>query len=524
LIGRLGALAPRLALVQKEFEAQLEQSGACSLVRRAMLAITPGAAGLAFSEGGTVATFEEEIGYQGRRLAKLGLTPARVRQLLACYDSLLAKHLPAAKSRKKATHEALQNLRMLVSHNLDRAFHKVREAESAAISDLFRGELESSSSAEVAGRCLEVLCAYTRASAGRAWLLDGARRAWTLVGNYPTPRVSDIEILHKTSTISSGKTTAAYRKAHCYLKAAKSGSAWLDPGWARKQRTVWRIPLFSHGALLGAFEFGFDRQCPWLPRELEVLQGAAKLCAMAVERADLLEELATREREVRRLAERMVEIEEAERRRLCRELHDESGQSMLCLRLQLEMLERAIGPEGNPWRERLAGLRDYTDKSLEEIRRVIAALSPAVLEEKGLAAGIRQLLTRFRQMQTATVYEHVPSRLDLPNPMQVVVYRLVQEALNNIAKYAQATTVKLSVEIADGALRVHVEDDGVGFGSTSVQSSLEHFGLAGMKERVSLFGGKLSITSVPRAEAVAGSAGTTIRIELPLPEEASSAA
>src|SRR6202023_3495334 len=106
---------------------------------------------------------------------------------------------------------------------------------------------------------------------------------------------------------------------------------------------------------------------------------------------------AAREEQVRQLAEHMLHVEEIERRRISRELHDEAGQSLLCIRLQMEMLEQT------EWIRKLREARDLTERTILEMRRLIAALSPAVLEQLGLGAALRQLVNRFRRLHPIRV-------------------------------------------------------------------------------------------------------------------------
>jgi glucose-6-phosphate-specific signal transduction histidine kinase len=228
----------------------------------------------------------------------------------------------------------------------------------------------------------------------------------------------------------------------------------------------------------------------------------------------------------------MVEVEEAERRRISRELHDEAGQGLLCIRLQMEMLEQELPPVNRTMKERLSALREMTEHTIIEIRRLIAALSPAILEQMGLAAALRQLVGRFRGIHSAQVHIDLPRRLDLPKKVEQIVYRLVQEIFNNIAKYSLASAVNLSLETSDGRLRLKVEDDGVGFDVEEAFARSNCFGLSGLRERVALLGGTLVVKSrrrMPGEGAPGGFGanlaigqigedrhGTAIRIELPL--------
>ena len=152
------------------------------------------------------------------------------------------------------------------------------------------------------------------------------------------------------------------------------------------------------GRTAGVMQFGFINAYEWLPREQELLAAAAERCLMAAEKARLMEDLAQREEQVRRLAEHMLHVEEMERRRISRELHDEAGQSLLCIRLQLELLEQAMPEKELAWRAKLGEARDLTEHTILEMRRLIAALSPAVLEQLGLGAALRQLVNRFQRL------------------------------------------------------------------------------------------------------------------------------
>ena len=134
-------------------------------------------------------------------------------------------------------------------------------------------------------------------------------------------------------------------------------------------------------------QFGFSKHYEWLPREQELLAAAAERCLMAAEKQRLMEDLAQREEQVRRLAEHMLHVEEMERRRISRELHDEAGQSLLCIRLQMELLEQDLPESAGEWKTKLREARDLTERTILEMRRLIAALSPAVLEQLGSRSG-----------------------------------------------------------------------------------------------------------------------------------------
>lgn len=215
-----------------------------------------------------------------------------------------------------------------------------------------------------------------------------------------------------------------------------------------------------------------------------------------------------REREVRRLEAMARRAEERERRRIGRELHDEAGQSLLLLRLQLEMLERDA-PEA--LRARFGEARGTAETIIRELRRIVAALSPAVLERLGLSAALRHLASRFRDRSPGAVRVRIAPGLDaLPVETQEVIYRVAQEGLQNVAKHARATRVNLSVEPADMCIRLRLADNGAGFDTERADRQPMCFGLAGMRQRAELLGGKLLLRSAPGR-------GTVVTLYVPAP-------
>src|SRR6185295_1423241 len=272
----------------------------------------------------------------------------------------------------------------------------------------------------------------------------------------------------------------------------------------------WSVPLVAHGSMSGVIQLGFSTERSWLPRELQLLDAAVEQCLLAAEKARLMEDLAAREEQVRQLGEHMWQVEEEERRRISRELHDEAGQSMLCIRLQLEMLEKALPPSLIEPRAKLLETIDITEKTIIEIRRIIAALSPAVLEQLGLSAALRQLTSRFGRLHRARVKLHLSSKIRrLPRETEIITYRLVQECFNNIAKHSSATLVNIHLNSTDTYVELRVEDNGVGFRVEEALERRNSFGLLGMMERVELLGGAFDVQSIPTK-------GTKIKVQLPI--------
>jgi two-component system sensor histidine kinase UhpB len=269
-----------------------------------------------------------------------------------------------------------------------------------------------------------------------------------------------------------------------------------DPQMLGRYASYWSFPI-GQAALL---QLGFAGPYPWLPREASLLHALTERCRQAIEKARM-------EGEIRRLEAEARCAEEEERRRIGRELHDEAGQSLLALRLRLEMIERDAAAEIRP---RLAEARGIAEHTVEELRRIVAALSPSVLERLGLNAAIRQLAARFRKMHPAAVRMRVSGSWEgLSRQSQEVIYRVAQESLQNIAKHSQATRVNLLLQSTDKKIRLSVSDNGAGFANGAALSKPTSFGLAGMRERAALLDGDLAIRSTP---------GKGVTVELKLPQ------
>ncbi len=465
-------------------------------IRMALACITPGAAARILASGQPPLKFIEQVEYNGRRLAKLNLPPSSIVEALQEYDRLLTPMLRKLLPNEYANFQWVrEQLHFCVILTLNNAYYQVREAETQAFYELFRVELESRKLDELLRRFLDALVQVCHADAGHLYLLNDKRSAWVLRAQAQTRGQDKPTLLEVPNGRARMRTLAHSRQIE--LKDAGLGTLLLEPAWKGRFQTVWSIPLATGGRTAGVMQFGFSKAYEWLPREQELLAAAAERCLMAAEKARLVEDLAAREEQVRQLAEHMLHVEEIERRRISRELHDEAGQSLLCIRLQMELLEQAIPSVHAEWIGKLREARDLTERTILEMRRLIAALSPAVLEQLGLGAAMRQLVNRFRRLHPIRVKLLLGRLGRLPQHTEIIVYRLVQECCNNIAKHSAASNVNISVSSADGWVRLAVEDNGVGFRVEEALARKDSFGLSGMRERVALLGGRFEIRSYP---------------------------
>jgi signal transduction histidine kinase len=203
---------------------------------------------------------------------------------------------------------------------------------------------------------------------------------------------------------------------------------------------------------------------------------------------------------------RVVAGQEVERRRLARELHDETGQALTSILLGLRAVDEADKKEGVTGA--VAALRELVVATLQDVRRLAVQLRPKALDDFGLVPALERLVQTFSESSGIRV--ELEARLGderVPNDVETTVYRIVQEALTNVVKHAEATSVSILLVRRDASITVVVEDNGRGFDTHAVSS--DSLGLDGMRERVELHEGRLTVETAPGS-------GTTIRIEVPL--------
>jgi len=199
---------------------------------------------------------------------------------------------------------------------------------------------------------------------------------------------------------------------------------------------------------------------------------------------------------LRHLTSKLLTAQEDERGRLALELHDDLGQSMAVLKMQLRAIQRKAPPESAEVRD-LEHSLNFSNEIIERIRRLSRNLRPTILEELGLTAAVKYLFEEFCQdIQVALDLDD--ARELLPLEAQLNIYRIFQEAFSNIVKYAQASRVSVSIKKQDGKVTFQVEDNGKGFDPQKVihaNITDRGLGLTAMGERARILGGSLQIWS-----------------------------
>ena len=214
----------------------------------------------------------------------------------------------------------------------------------------------------------------------------------------------------------------------------------------------------------------------------------------------------------RKYLSRIIDAQENERRRISRELHDEIGQALTAIKFNLDMIDKDLPQTSSTLRERLGEAKSLSNHTLAAMRQLSMDLRPTMLDDLGLIPTLRWYVQNFSNRSNIhSHFQAIGFDEKLPPQIETAFYRIVQEALNNISKHAEASQVEISLEQRDSAIYVSIMDNGRGFDLDKVlhpESPERGFGIIGIQERVSLLGGKIDIQSSPGF-------GTQISIEIP---------
>jgi signal transduction histidine kinase len=248
---------------------------------------------------------------------------------------------------------------------------------------------------------------------------------------------------------------------------------------------------------------------------MHLLQALAAHAAIALENARLFQEAQVGRERLLELTKQVVTVQEEERRRLSRELHDETGQDLTALRITLSLMGDDVPGDAAVLRQRLGEAVTLTDSVADQVRQLAQGLRPPVLDALGVNSALEGFCRDFgRRTRLAIEY----SGEDLPLPPETVgihLYRFLQEALTNVSKHARAHRVQVALDAVDGMIRLVVEDDGVGFDldAWKSQGSGAGIGLFSMRERIEQLQGRLEIVSRPGR-------GTRLVARIPISEGA----
>jgi signal transduction histidine kinase len=273
------------------------------------------------------------------------------------------------------------------------------------------------------------------------------------------------------------------------------------------------LPVISRNAVSGTLSLA-----SYLPKKFEwetvnLLRSMCEAIGIAVENSRTAQSLEEANKIRVQLLEKLITAQEEERRRISRELHDDASQSLAALALNLEGLADKLPPRSRDARQKLDILKEQAIHTLEGIRSLALELRPSVLDDLGLPMAVDWYARDYMAKRGLDVDIQVAGQgVKLPPYTETMLFRIIQEGLTNIVKHAEASQVKVKLQLNNSTATVQLEDDGIGFdvkAALSGEGMRQNLGLHGMSERATLLGGTLTIQSQPGQ-------GTSLRVEVPL--------
>ncbi|MBI4785821.1 MAG: GAF domain-containing sensor histidine kinase [Chloroflexi bacterium] len=288
-------------------------------------------------------------------------------------------------------------------------------------------------------------------------------------------------------------------RATAYATDAKTGTAMIA------------VPIFAQDEAIGALCLAHRAAFSNYP----VMQTLARQIGIAIENAGLYAQVQEKEDLRGHLLERAVAAQEEERKRIARELHDETGQTLTALAVGLGGVEETIPKDPALAKRQIAELKLLSMNAIENLRQFVSDLRPALLDDMGLVSALRWFAQQYADRSKVHVdIEVLGAKRRLPSQVETVLFRIAQEGLNNVGRHARANTAMIRLEFADGSVLLTVEDNGRGFVVSEVMGtqSKRAWGLLGIQERIELVGGKFKIESEPGH-------GTKVMVEIPVNSE-----
>ena len=454
------------------------------------------------------AAFYNNLQHFGKRLAKLKVNARVVSRSLEIYQQLIDPYLEKIfpPTRLAEVLAAMETLSWASYVAVSGAYFDAQKDQAEALLAVLDAELSAGNLHALLARVLEITTGTFGAAVGLVLLKEPEHQMLRVQAQAGFGEdLDDPGVAIAVGEGFSGEIARTGEPGILPDLTASHGN--LHPILQGKAQAFWGVPLKSGEAVIGVLLIGFPKPYEWLPTELEMLRAIADRSALAIDRAGMTDALREREMRIAELSGHLLRVQEEERKRISRELHDETGQALMVIRLYLGMLEGAVGTRSA--RTKIRETLEVVDRTIEGIRRIIGRLSPLVLQELGLIAAVRKEAKDLAKSGGVKARVTVsPEFGRLPATVETAVYRVVQEALHNVAQHAAANTVTIELRRDGDLVRLMVEDDGVGI-TAKPKAGRQTFGLAGMYERIGNIGGKMKVTS-------ARGKGTRIEVNAPI--------
>lgn len=280
-------------------------------------------------------------------------------------------------------------------------------------------------------------------------------------------------------------------------------------GQAGERRHCWIfLPFVVGERVIGYYLLGKDRAVCYTDEQLKLAEALVSQAVVAIHNAWLFQQVSDAHKRMQQLSHRLVEVQENEKAYIARELHDEAGQALASIMVQLNLLSETA-PDPHELKRRLEELERAVSTIMENLHAMAISLRPASLDHLGLGPGLRQYVEEFgSRFNIQAKYEQIGGDKRFPHEVENALFRIAQEALTNVARHARASQVDVLLAEIGSKLSLVIEDNGRGFFPERMETS-GHFGLIGIQERVDMLGGRLLIESKPNK-------GTSLRVEIPL--------
>ena len=395
------------------------------------------------------------------------------------------------------------------------------DRELALLRELIQAASSGPGVEPLAAAAARIITAATDSDVCFVHVLDDTERSLTLAGATP-PFDSEVGKIRLPLGQGISGWVASHREPVVILDDKESDPRYL-PFQSLRGRdftSMVSVPMETDpGGLVGVLNVHTVAQREFEDRDVQLLLVIGRLIAGAMHQARLHRQLVARERAHENFVEQVIEAQELERRRLAGDIHDGISQRLVTLSYRLDAAAQAAKSidDRSALTEQLDRARELADLTLQEARAAISGLRPPVLDDLGLSGGLASLARSIPQVDVRTDLADVR----LPDHIELALYRIAQECLQNVVKHARATEARLTFTVDTGdngdVARLEIVDDGVGF------DTLEHplgsdemggYGLLSMAERAEIVGGRLNIRSRPGS-------GTAVTATIPVPGSAS---
>ena len=477
-----------IVIVDRKGNVRFANPAVETLLNRKVEELVGGSFGLSVVAGET--TEHEIIGRGGeRRITEMHVVETEWQGEIAYLASL--RDTTERKRAEAALRQYTKRLQTL--HEIDQAILAVRSPEEIARAAMCH---------------LRQLVPYLRASvvgfdieADKATVLAVSVRGETKIGTEASLPLKDVAGI---KTMRQGKVNAVEE-----ITTLSEQTKTVQALYAEGLRSYVNIPLTFQGELIGCLNLGSDSPRALSAEHIEVAKEVATSLAVAIQNARLFDQVQAGHKQMQLLSRRLVEAQEVERHAIARELHDEIGQVLTGLKLTLEASMRM---PADKIQDRLGEARALVNELMMRVRELSLDLRPAMLDDLGLLPTLLWLFERYTAQTNVKVnFKHAGIEGQRFSPeVETAVYRILQEALTNVARYARVSEVTVRIWADENILNLQVKDQGTGFDLKAAQESGRASGLAGMRERAILLDGKLTIESRPGAAT-----GTRLTVALP---------